>query len=205
MITIQKYIRPESLEEAWQLNQNRRNRIAGGMLWTKMSRGNVNTLIDLCGLGLDTITETDTEFHIGAMVSLRQLELHEGLNIYTSGMIHDAVKDIVGVQFRNLATVGGSIWGRFGFSDVLTAFLVMDTQVELYKAGLIPLDQFARMPYDRDLLVRLVVKNTRKICLFKYAEPENRFSHSHLCRIRNQRSVPPVRRSKTLPRRCNPG
>jgi len=160
MITIQKYIRPESLEEAWQLNQNRRNRIAGGMLWTKMSRGNVNTLIDLCGLGLDTITETDTEFHIGAMVSLRQLELHEGLNIYTSGMIHDAVKDIVGVQFRNLATVGGSIWGRFGFSDVLTAFLVMDTQVELYKAGLIPLDQFARMPYDRDLLVRLVVKKT---------------------------------------------
>ena len=27
MITIQKYVRAQSLEEAWQLNQNKRNRI----------------------------------------------------------------------------------------------------------------------------------------------------------------------------------
>ncbi|MFR6443921.1 MAG: hypothetical protein ACLUPB_15335 [Agathobacter rectalis] len=26
------------------------------------------------------------------------------------------------MQFRNVATVGGSIWGRFGFSDVMTIF-----------------------------------------------------------------------------------
>jgi CO/xanthine dehydrogenase FAD-binding subunit len=160
MITIQKYVRPENLEEAWQLNQNRRNRIAGGMLWTKMSRGSAGTLIDLCALGLDTVDETEEEFSIGAMVSLRQLELHKGLNAYTSGMIRDAVQDIVGVQFRNLATVGGSIWGRFGFSDVLTAFQAMDTYVELYKGGVIPLEEFAKMPYDRDLLVRLIVKKT---------------------------------------------
>ena len=37
---------------------------------------------------------------------------------------------IVGVQFRNCATVGGSIYGRYGFSDVLTMFLGMDTWVE---------------------------------------------------------------------------
>lgn len=158
MITIQKYVRAESLEEAWTLNQNRRNRIAGGMLWTKLSRGSVGTLIDLSTLGLDTIEETENEFSIGAMVTLRQLELHEGLNTYTSGLIRDAVKDIVGVQFRNLATVGGSIWGRFGFSDVLTAFLAMETSVELYRGGIVPLEEFAKMPYDRDILVRLIVK-----------------------------------------------
>ena len=158
MITIQKYIRPSSLEEAWQLNQNRRNRIGGGMLWNKLSRGSVNTLIDLCDLGLDTVTETETEFSVGAMVTLRQLELHEGLNTYTNNMIRDAVQDIVGVQFRNMATVGGSIWGRFGFSDVLTAFLAMDASVELYKGGIVPLEDFAKMPYDRDILVRLIVK-----------------------------------------------
>lgn len=160
MITIQKYIRPKSLDEAWQLNQNRRNRIAGGMLWTKMSRSSIGTLIDLCALGLDTIEETETGFSIGAMTTLRQIEMHEGLNSYTDGMLRDAVKDIVGVQFRNSATVGGSIWGRFGFSDVLTAFLAMDTSVELYKGGIVPLEEFAKMPYDRDLLVRLIVKKT---------------------------------------------
>jgi CO/xanthine dehydrogenase FAD-binding subunit len=160
MITIQKYVRAQSLEEAWQLNQNKRNRILGGMLWLRLGKGTVNTAIDLCDLGLNTIEETEEQFSIGAMATLRDLEVHAGLNAYTSGAMANAVKDIVGVQFRNMATVGGSIWGRFGFSDVLTVFLATDAYVELYKGGIIPLEEFAKMPYDRDILVRLIVKKT---------------------------------------------
>ena len=160
MMTIQKYVRAQSLEEAYELNQSRRNRIMGGMLWMKMSRGAVGTLIDLCDLGLDAIEETDEAFVIGAMATLRDLELHPGLNAYTGNALRNAVKDIVGVQFRNMATVGGTIWGRFGFSDVLTVLLSMDAEVELYKGGVIALEQFAKMDYDRDLLVRLIVKKT---------------------------------------------
>lgn len=160
MVTIQKYIRAKSLEEAYQLNQNRQNRILGGMLWLKMGTGNIGTAIDLCELGLNTIQETEEEFSLGAMVTLRQIELHKGLNTYTQNAAAAAVKDIVGVQFRNLATVGGSIWGRFGFSDVLTVFLSMDTYVELYKGGIIPLEQFAAAKYDNDVLIRLIVKKT---------------------------------------------
>ena len=158
MITIQKYIRAQSLEEAWQLNQNKRNRVLGGMLWLRLGSGMVNTAIDLCDLGLDKIEENEERFSIGAMVSLRDLELHEGLNSYTQGAIKNALKDIVGVQFRNMATIGGSIWGRFGFSDVLTIFLAMDSYVELYKGGIVPLEQFAAMKADDDILVRLIVK-----------------------------------------------
>jgi len=160
MITIQKYVRAGSLEEAYQLNQNKRNRVIGGMLWVKMGNGSVNTAIDLCDLDLDAIKENDEEFSIGASVTLRQLEMHEGLNAYACGAVRRAVKDIVGVQFRNMATVGGSLWGRFGFSDVLTVFLAMDSYVELYKGGVMPLVQFAAMGYDRDILVRLIVKKT---------------------------------------------
>lgn len=160
MITIQKYVRAQSLEEAWQLNQRGRNRVVGGMLWLRLSRGGVGTAIDLSGLGLDKIEETETEFSIGAMATLRQLEQHEGLNAYTGGAVKNALKDIVGVQFRNMATIGGSIWGRFGFSDVLTVFLAMDCCVELYKGGIVPLEQFANMKKDSDILVRLIVKKT---------------------------------------------
>lgn len=160
MITIQKYVRAQSLEEAWQLNQAKRNRIVGGMLWLRLGRGGVGTAIDLSDLGLDKIEETGEAFSIGAMATLRQLEQHEGLNAYTNGAVRNAVKDIVGVQFRNMATVGGSIWGRFGFSDVLTVFLAMDCYVELYKGGIIPLEQFAGMKKDNDILVRLIVKKT---------------------------------------------
>lgn len=160
MITIQNYVRAQSLEEAWVLNQNKRNRILGGMLWLRLGKGTVNTAIDLCDLGLNTIEETDEAFSIGAMATLRDLEKHEGLNLYSHNAIANAVKDIVGVQFRNMATVGGSIWGRFGFSDVLTVFLAMDTYVELYKGGILPLEQFAQMKKDKDILVRLIVKKT---------------------------------------------
>ena len=160
MITIQKYVRAQSLEEAWELNQSKRNRIIGGMLWLRLGSGSVNTAIDLSGLGLNTIEETDEEFSIGAMTTLRDLEMHAGLNSYSCNAVKKAVKDIVGVQFRNRATVGGSIWGRFGFSDVLTVFLAMDTYVELYKGGIMSLEEFASMRADNDILVRIIVKKT---------------------------------------------
>lgn len=158
MITFQKYVKAESLEEAYTLNQARMNRIMGGMLWLRNSSATYNTMIDLTGLGLNTIEEDEEQFKIGAMVTLRQLELHPSFNAYTQNTISRAVSDIVGVQFRNLATIGGSIWGRFGFSDLLTVFLAMDSYVELYKGGIIPLKKFASMKYDKDILVNIIVK-----------------------------------------------
>ena len=158
MITIKEYVRANSLEEAWQLNQNKRNRVLGGMLWMRLGNGMINTAIDLSELGLDTIQETEEEFSIGAMATLRDLEIHEGLNQYTDKAIKNAVKDIVGVQFRNMATLGGSIWGRFGFSDVLTVFMALDTYVELYKGGIVALEEFVNMKEDNDILVRVIVK-----------------------------------------------
>ncbi len=167
MMTIREYKRAESLEEAWQLNQKRQNRVLGGMIWLKMETINVGTAIDLSGLGLDMIEETEDGFSIGAMVTLRQLEEHPGLAAYTHGAVREALRHIVGVQLRNLATVGGSIYSRFGFSDVLTLFLAMDCSVELYKGGIVPLQEYAERPYDRDILVRLIVKKTAAEYLYQ--------------------------------------
>ena len=160
MITIQTYRKAESLEEAWTLNQKRGNQIIGGMLWLKMQRRRIQTAIDLSELGLDTIEEDEDCFRIGCMTTLRQLETQEGLNRYTDGAVREALRHIVGVQFRNSATVGGSLFGRYGFSDVLTLFLALDSQVELYRGGIKPMREFAAMPYDRDILVRILVKKT---------------------------------------------
>ena len=171
MIRIQNYVMAESLEQAYQLNQNKRSRILGGMLWLKLSNIAVHTAIDLSRLGLNAIEETEEEFSVGAMTTLRQLELHEGLNAYANGAVAKAVHDIVGVQFRNMATVGGSLFGRFGFSDVLTVFLAMDAYVELYRGGIVPLETFANMEKDRDILVRLIVK--KKPGCFAYQAMRN--------------------------------
>lgn len=158
MLTIKEYKKVESLEEAWELNQKRSSRLIGGMMWQKMSKGNCAVAIDLSGLGLDQIRENADQFEIGCMVTLRALEQHQGLLSYTDGAVKEALRHIVGVQFRNTATVGGSIYGKYGFSDVLTLFLAMDTYVELYRAGTVPLPEFAAKDYGRDVLVRICVK-----------------------------------------------
>lgn len=160
MLRIKEYVKAASLEEAYELNQKRSNRVLGGMLWMRMSDVQMQKAIDLSGLGLDTIEETDTEFIIGAMVTLRELELHSALNDYFENAIRDAVQDIVGVQFRNLATVGGSVFGRFGFSDVLTVLLSLHTSVELYKGGIVPLEEFVQMKRDNDILVNVRIAKT---------------------------------------------
>ena len=167
MLTIRNYVRAKSLEEAYELNQKKPNLVVGGMMWMRMSSRNVGTLIDLGDLGLNKIEETEDAYLIGAMTSLRQIEKHEGLNALTHGAMADAVKDIIGVQFRNCATVGGSIFGRFGFSDVLTLFLALDSYVELYKGGVVPMKDFAGMKRDRDILVRVIVKKTPVKCVYQ--------------------------------------
>ena len=55
------------------------------------------------------------------------------------------MKHIVGVQFRNVATVGGSLWGRYGFSDVMTIFRAMGAKVQLHHAGILDLDEFVKL------------------------------------------------------------
>ena len=161
MLTINHYVKAKTLEEAYELNQARNARIMGGMMWMRMGDNRINTAIDMSGLGLDKIEETEEEFKIGCMTSLRQLENHKGFNEYTNGCAKEALRHIVGVQFRNLATVGGSIYGRYGFSDVLTMFLAMDTWVDMYQAGRIPLTEFVTQKKDRDILQSVIVKRHR--------------------------------------------
>jgi CO/xanthine dehydrogenase FAD-binding subunit len=167
MLKIRNYVKVKTLEEAYELYQKKANRIIGGMVWMRLCDYNIATAIDLSDLGLDKIEENDEQFSIGCMATLRQIELHEGLNAYTNGSVCDAVKDIVGVQLRNLATVGGTLYGRYGFSDVLTVFSVLDSYVELYKGGIVPLKEYIKRDYDRDILVRLIVKKTPLKCAFE--------------------------------------
>lgn len=158
MLTINQYVKAESIQQAYELNQKKNNVILGGMLWLKMQKRTVGTAIDMSDLGLNTIEETKDSFVIGAMVTLRDLELHKGLNELTKGAMASSVEHIVGVQFRNLATVGGSIYARYGFSDVLTMFMALDAKVELYEKGILSIEEFAKLPYDRDVLVRIIIE-----------------------------------------------
>ncbi len=177
MFTMKNYVQVTSLDEAYALRKkSKKNCILGGNLWMKMGKRNMNTGIDLCNLGLDKIEETDIEYRIGCMCSLRDLEVNESLNETFGGSIKDALRHIVGVQFRNTATVGGSIFPRFGFSDVLTIAAALDCYVELYKGGLVPIKEFIDMKLDEDILTHLVIKKDgRKVAYETHRMTETDF------------------------------
>lgn len=159
MLQFKNYARPETVEEAYELvRKGRMNRVMGGGVWLRLQDRRISTVIDLSACGLDRIEETDDAFVIGSMVTLRQLETHAAFNDATCHVFERAVRDIVGTQMRNLATVGGSVFGRFGFSDVLTALLALDTEVELVGAGVVSLASFVSMPYERDVLTHVIVR-----------------------------------------------
>lgn len=161
MLRINTIVFPETIDEAYTLlSKNKKNRVLGGMIWLKMEDIQIPCAIDLSKLSLDTIEETEEEFKIGAMVTLREMEINEPLNKNFGNVFKDAFKDIVGVQMRNMATLGGSIYSRFGFSDVICALLCLECEVETYKHGRISLEEFTKLDYEQDIVEYIYIKKT---------------------------------------------
>ena len=134
MFTLMELVQPQSLEEAYEILMKRKNNIViGGSAFLRMGEKRIGTGIDLSNLNLNLIEETSDYIEIGAMTTLRDLEVSPILNKYFNGVIGNCVKDIIGVQFRNVVTVGASVFSKYGFSDLIVALLSLDTEVELYK------------------------------------------------------------------------
>ena len=146
------YAAPASPDEVAALLSKRSNRIVAGNLWLRLSRRAGGTMIDLKNLGWDRIEETDDAYLIGASVTLHSLETHPGLNAMTGNLFADGLRAIVGVQFRNAATVGGSLYMRAGFSDLLTILLPLDATVLLYPEKEVPLAEYARLTPAGELI-----------------------------------------------------
>lgn len=158
MFTIEKYTLAESLSQAYEIIKERGSVVLGGTMWMKMGSRRIQHAVDLSGLSLNEIHEEDEFFRIGAMTSLRAVEVHEGLNECFQDVFKESLRHIVGVQFRNGATMGGSVYGKFGFSDVLTVLLALDTQVELFNMGTLPLKEFLEMKTVSDILVNILIR-----------------------------------------------
>ena len=60
MVTIQNYVRAQSIDEAYELNQKKGSCIIGGMLWTKMQDRLIQTAIDMCDLDLIRLKKKKT-------------------------------------------------------------------------------------------------------------------------------------------------
>lgn len=168
MFTLMELVQPQSLEEAYEILMKRKNNIViGGSAFLRMGEKRIGTGIDLSNLNLNLIEETSDYIKIGAMTTLRDLEVSPILNKYFNGVIGNCVKDIIGVQFRNVVTVGASVFSKYGFSDLIVALLSLDTEVELYKGGRVKLEEFLNQKHEKDILVKVHIKKNNSKSIYK--------------------------------------
>lgn len=158
--TVQGISFPRTGTEALSLlRESRNNVVLGGGCWLALGHRRCGMGIDLSRLGWDKITREGDELVIGASVTLRELETNQDTRTMFSGVLSDCVKPIVGVQLRNSATVGGSVYARFGFSDLMTALLTLECSVVLVGEGSLDLPVFAaRVAAERDIVKEIRVK-----------------------------------------------
>jgi len=162
MITIKEYVVPTSIDEAYELLTSKRNNVVlGGSSFLKLGSKIIGTAIDLKDIDLDYIDEDDENILIGADVSLRKLEQDNLIKTYCGGIISCAVSNIVGVQFRNGARIGGSVFSKYGFSDLIPPLLAVGAKVKLYKRGTVDLEEFLESDYEKDILVEVILKKKK--------------------------------------------
>ena len=163
------FYRASSLEDAYsKLKENPKNSLIGGGLWMKKMGMNYDTLIDLSMLGLDQIKEEKGFIHVGSMVSLRDFETSPIINSLFDGKVAFAAREVLGPAFRNTATIGGTVYGRYPFSDVLCGLLPLDVKVRLYPEQEMSLIDFINYRGKIDgIITEIVIKKEEGRGFFK--------------------------------------
>lgn len=165
-MNIESYKVVESLEEAYALNQNRNNVVYGGGCFLRLGNRDISTAIDLSQLGLDAIQEEKDHFFVGGMVSLRQLETHKRVNQWYGDIFKKSTAGIVGVPFRNCATVGGTLAQKVNFSDIIPLLMVLGVSIQLFPSGQVPITEYMENNYPHEIVVGVHLK--KQVCFVAY-------------------------------------
>jgi CO/xanthine dehydrogenase FAD-binding subunit len=163
-MTIREYACPGTLAQAYDfLLQDRGNEIVAGLTMLKMSNRAIVKAIDLSALNLDYVREEDGFLKLGAMLTLRRLELSELCRDSFSGALIHAVEHVGGIQLRSHITIGGTVSSRIAYSDLITVLQAIGAEVALHRQGIVPLADFLEQPVvGKDIIteVRLPMRDT---------------------------------------------
>lgn len=167
MLRIDNYLRAESLAEAHQtLLAEPASVILGGCGYLRLGDRRIGTAIDLSGLGLDYIRDGGDDIEIGAMTTLRAIETHLLTTSLFDGVLAASVRDIVGVQLRNVVTLGGTVAGKYPFSDPLTALSALKTRVVLFTQGEMALADYLAGSAHKDIVVQVRIRKDDRRAAF---------------------------------------
>lgn len=168
MFTLTDIVQPTTIEEAYAiLTKRKNNQIIGGSAFLRMGKKRIGTGIELSNLNLDYIKEDEYYVEIGAMTTFRELETSDIIKNNFGYVLNHSVRDIIGVQFRSVVTVGATVFSKYGFSDLIIALLCLDTEIETFGEGRMTLDEFLNKGHEKDLLTKIYIKKNNKKASYK--------------------------------------
>ncbi len=129
--TIEQHVRPASIEEAFAALGPGSRPLGGGTDLMLHAPPEVTTLIDLGGLSLDAVEDTDGGYRVGAMVTLTEMMEHPGLAGHFGGLLPEMLVHVGSPLLRNIATIGGHL-ARGRLSDVVPALLVAEATIRWF-------------------------------------------------------------------------
>jgi CO/xanthine dehydrogenase FAD-binding subunit len=154
---IHEYLRPKTLDEAYEAIVEREGVPIGGGAWMRMNVRSVGLAVDLASLNLQYIRDKETKVEIGAMTTYRDLETSPVLAAAFGMLFADSVRHIVGLQMRNILSVGGTVAGRYGFSDLNTTLIALGAKLVLHKVGSVDLVDFMIENHGAAFLIEKIV------------------------------------------------
>jgi CO/xanthine dehydrogenase FAD-binding subunit len=135
LLNVTEYERPETIAEALRLLARpgvKTALIAGGTLLTGQRDDELQALVDLRELGLNTITEQGTHIQLGAMTSLQALVDAPLMREMAGGILAQAAKSSAARLIRNAATLGGTlVAGPAANADLAVALAALNAQARL--------------------------------------------------------------------------
>lgn len=161
-MNIRKYVIPNTIEEAYEtLNKGKANIILGGGCFNGISSRRKNIGIDISELNLNYVKETEDKVFIGADNTLRDIETNDIIKNLCNGILVEGIKNIgVGIQLKNTAKFGASIYAKYGFSDLIPILLVLDAELKFYNIGIISIKDYLEIKRPRDILMEVIINKT---------------------------------------------
>lgn len=169
MLDIKEYLKPNTVQSAYEMGQMPNSLyVSGGLMVAQLKISSVERLIDLKSVGLTQIEDHGNAFKIGANVKISDLISNPSLNI-NGDFIKIALKEIGSTQIRNMATLGGSIAFKLGWSDVITIFMVLNSNLEIYDGKFyeISLEEYAKKSMKGAIITAVEVPKTEGVAVFE--------------------------------------
>jgi CO/xanthine dehydrogenase FAD-binding subunit len=171
---LKAYLKPQTLEEAYELAQDNTSiYVSGGLMVAALKSSRIEKIIDLKSLGMNEVEDGES-VKVGANVKLSEFMQNPILSEMYGGFFHELMKEVGSTQIRNMATVGGSVAFRLGWSDVITALMVAETDVEIFngESKRMPIEDYLTMKRGKEIVTAVYIpkKENRFMAFEKFSK-----------------------------------